>query len=106
VGDPFSHAVRAAAYLTRHGPGEFLRLGLRASEYFDDRRLGIWTRAMVATGGDEDSIDYMPIPYRHLARMLSKGDMKEDCVFLEYGSGMGRAVMVAATYPIRRAMGV
>jgi precorrin-6B methylase 2 len=107
VGNPISHAAHAAAYLTRHGPREFLRrLGLRASEYFHDRRLGIQTRAMVATGGGEDSIDYMPIPYRHLACMLSKVDMREDCAFLDYGSGRGRVVTVAATYPIRRAMGV
>jgi predicted RNA methylase len=61
---------------------------------------------MVATGGGKDSIDYMPIPYRHLARMLSKVDMREDCVFLDYGSGMGRVATVAATYPIRRVIGV
>jgi cyclopropane fatty-acyl-phospholipid synthase-like methyltransferase len=73
---------------------------------FHDHRLGIHTRAMVATRGGEDSIDYMPIPYRHLTRMLRKVDMDEDCVFLDYGSGMGRVVTVAATYPIRRAIGV
>ena len=107
MGNPFSPAVHAATYLTRHGPHDFLRrLGLRASEYFHDHRLGIRTRAMVATGGGEDSIDYMPIPYRHLARMLSKVQMSGDSVFLDYGSGMGRVVTVAATYPIRRAMGV
>jgi cyclopropane fatty-acyl-phospholipid synthase-like methyltransferase len=61
---------------------------------------------MVATGGGMDSIDYMPIPYRHLARMLSKVDMGKDCVFLDYGCGMGRVVTVAATYPIRRVIGV
>jgi predicted RNA methylase len=60
---------------------------------------------MVATGGGADSIDYMPIPYRHLARMLGKVEMR-DCVFLDYGCGMGRVVTVAATYPIRRAIGV
>lgn len=81
-------------------------LGLRASEFFHDHRLGIHTRALVATGGGKDSIDYMPVPYRHLTRMLSKVDMGEDCVFLDYGSGMGRVVTVAATYRIRRAIGV
>jgi predicted RNA methylase len=38
--------------------------------------------------------------------MLGMVKMKEDCVFLDYGSGMGRVVTVAATYPIRRVIGV
>lgn len=103
----FRQAVHAASYLRRHGLREFARHSmLRTSEFFHDHRLGIRTRAMVATGGGKDSIDYMPIPYRHLARMLSKVNMTGDCVFLDYGSGMGRVVTVAATYPVRRVIGV
>lgn len=107
VGSPFSRAVNAVNYLRQHGPREFVqRLALRSSEFFHDHRLGIQTRAMVATGGGKDSIDYMPVPYGYLAQMLSKVDMTEDCVFLDYGSGMGRVVTVAATHPIRRVIGV
>lgn len=107
MANPLSKGAHAVTYLRRHGILEFvLQLMLRGSEFFHDHRLGIQTRAMVATGGGKDSIDYMPIPYRHLARMLSKVRLKENCVFLDYGAGMGRVVTVAATYPIRRVIGV
>jgi len=107
VGNPFSRAVNAVNYLRRHGPREFVqRMTLRSSEFFHDHRLGVQTRAMVATCGGKDSIDYMPIPYRYLAEMLGRVDMTKDSVFLDYGSGMGRVVTVAATHPIRRVIGV
>ena len=107
MGNLFSRIVHAVGYLKRHGPRDFLRrLSLRGSEFYHDHRLGIRTRATVATGGGEDSIDYMPIPYRHLTCMLAKVRMDEDCVFLDYGAGMGRVVAVAATHPVRRVIGV
>jgi len=79
---------------------------LRISDFYHDHRLGIRTRAMVATGGGPDSIDYMPIPYRHLAQLLGRVSMDQDSVLLDYGCGMGRVVAVAATHPIRRVIGV
>jgi hypothetical protein len=45
---------------------------------------------MIATGRGKDSIDYMTIPYRHVTQILGKVDMSEDCVSLDYGSGMGQ----------------
>jgi len=107
VRNPISKAANAFVYLRRNGLGGFMQhMMLRTSDFYHDHRLGIRTRAMVATSGDPDSIDYMPIPYRQLAQLLRRVNMDEDCVFLDYGSGMGRVAAVAATYPIRRVIGV
>ena len=48
----------------------------------------------------------MPVPYRGLRKLLEKIELNHDSVFLDYGSGMGRVVAVAATYPIQRIIGV
>ena len=45
--------------------------------------------------------------YRAIHRVLRRVQIRpgED-VFLDYGSGMGRAVVVAATYPFRKVIGI
>jgi SAM-dependent methyltransferase len=73
------------------------RLGIRTAQFVD------WQ----ALGGDPRRMDYEPISYecfdiamRHLV-VCQRRD-----VFLDYGSGKGRAVILAAMRPFRKVLGV
>jgi SAM-dependent methyltransferase len=84
----------------------------RLSENYHECRLGIRTMKVVTLrdlGIDNSEFqDYVPVPYR-LFKLILKGltdvPTKAD-VFLDYGCGMGRAVILAAMYPFRRVIGV
>ena len=52
-------------------------------------------------------VDHIPSFSRTLERILPLDEVAPDDVFLDLGSGMGRAVLAAAaTYPFRRVIGV
>ncbi|MBI4526171.1 MAG: class I SAM-dependent methyltransferase [Deltaproteobacteria bacterium] len=71
------------------------RLGIESAEYVQARDLGI------------DGVDYAPADYRSLTTALRGLDISPARdVFLDYGSGKGRVVVMAATYPFRRVIGV
>lgn len=54
-----------------------------------------------------DRYEYRPSPWRELRRVLPPSDVGTQDVFIDFGSGMGRAVLLAAAqYPIKRAIGV
>lgn len=82
-----------------------------ASERFHERRLGIATVGTV--GMHELGIDkpghgeYGPTPFRDFHTMFSLVpiDAGRD-VLIDYGSGKGRALILAAAYPFRRIIGV
>ena len=86
----------------------------RASERWDDWRLGIRTSGYVPLpelGLDDQARefrnDYSPIErgtFNRITRALGVGN--DENVFIDYGSGMGRAVVLAATFPYRRVIGV
>jgi len=82
------------------------------SERYNDWRLGIRTTgnillADVGVAGWGPKARYEPTDYRSLRRALRQLDGRpaED-VFLDYGSGKGRAVVLTAMYPFRRVIGV
>ncbi len=56
---------------------------------------------------DCDYADYVPMNYSALYRLLRRIPIQagED-VFMDYGSGRGRIVLVAATFPFKRAIGI
>lgn len=62
----------------------------------------------LATLGCEgaDRVFYMPSGWTTLPRILRRGDVGPDDVFVDLGSGMGRVVYQAARYPFRRVVGV
>jgi SAM-dependent methyltransferase len=51
-------------------------------------------------------VKYRPVGWLMLRRILPPSAVTADDVFLDIGSGKGRAVLLAATYPFRRVIGV
>lgn len=51
--------------------------------------------------------NYAPVPYRSFQRVLRQIEIQPDIdVFVDYGAGKGRAVVLAARHPFRRVLGV
>jgi len=103
-------AIRNA--MKGHGPARLFKLaGYGLSELYNEWRLGIRTLGYVDRGQlGYDSRDYhfyAPTAYRDLTKALRLVPIRpgED-VFLDYGSGMGRVIVAAGTYPFRKVIGV
>lgn len=76
-----------------------------------ERRLGIRTTGVVRLSElgvpTTQHSDYAPIGFGCLHRILRRIDIRAGKdVFIDYGSGLGRVVLVAATCPLQRAIGV
>jgi len=73
-------------------------------------RLGIETRKWVTLeelGSPSHSIGYEPIDYRCFGNILDHVDCRPgESVLLDYGCGKGRAVVLAATRPFKRVVGI
>jgi SAM-dependent methyltransferase len=83
----------------------------RSSERYHEWRLGIDTGRCISRGelglDDPDCADYHPTMYRHFKSVMRDVAIRNgQDVFLDYGCGMGRVVVLAATYPFRRVIGV
>lgn len=88
-----------------------LELHYRLVNYYHDRRLGIETSGMVKLadlGIDrEESVEYTPIGYSAVYRALRCVPIPAPKIsFLDYGSGKGRVIAAAATYPFKKVLGV
>lgn len=86
------------------------RLWRAAGSQLRERRLGIHTTGSIAGNElefDATSFGYQPVPYASFDAAMQHVSLRpgED-VFIDYGCGMGRAVVLAATYPFRRVVGV
>ena len=83
----------------------------RVSEQFYEWRYGISTSTVVALrefGVTDSSFHgYGAISYRRFFQLMKRIRIRpgED-VFLDFGSGMGRAVILAACFPLRKVIGV
>lgn len=97
--------------ISRRGPLQTLRFAwYQLMERLWERRLGIETAQCIPwqqLGNDADREDYMPTDYQLFFRALRrvKIDPARD-VFLDYGSGKGRNLVLAARAPFRRVIGV
>jgi hypothetical protein len=80
----------------------------RINEGWNEWRLRIRTRWRPRTGiAKQFCSDYEPIDYRTFHRVMKNIEIRPGRdVFLDYGAGMGRAVVSAATYPFRKIIGV
>jgi hypothetical protein len=77
----------------------------RASDAFWERRFNI------ATAGRRDvdhpdAVHYEPLPYYAVFKIMQRLALGPNDVFVDVGSGMGRAVCVAASHAISRVLGV
>jgi SAM-dependent methyltransferase len=96
--------------LREQGPvatAEFL--GERAQAKLCEWRLGIRTTGYIPScelTDDEQCIGYQPISYGCLDSAFRYVRPTRGDVFLDYGCGKGRAVVVAARHPFRRVIGV
>jgi SAM-dependent methyltransferase len=55
---------------------------------------------------DPQRVEYTPSPWRELQRVLPPSEVGPDDVFADLGCGMGRIVLLAARYPMKRVVGV
>jgi SAM-dependent methyltransferase len=90
--------MRTAVKSARHALGELLY----------ERRYRVRTSGkLVLDAHDAESIYYIAMNWRQLRRVLPPGSVTDRDVFLDIGSGMGRAVLQAAAgYPFARVIGV
>jgi len=79
-----------------------------ASDLFYERRYGVRTSGrLILDRHDADNICYTPMNWRQLRWALPRNTVTARDVFLDIGSGKGRAVLVAAKdYPFARVIGV
>lgn len=103
---------KAWVFLREFGAKRFvLELDYRFINNYHDRRLGIETSGMVRLaelGIDrEDSVEYTPIGYSAIHHALKRIPISATNIsFLDFGSGKGRVIAVAATHPYRKVLGV
>jgi SAM-dependent methyltransferase len=87
-------------------------VGIRdtATEVLFDKRLGVRTSGEIQPDelgiAAEGRERYIGIPWLMLPRILRRGTVCSNDVFLDIGCGMGRAILVAASYPFKRVVGV
>ena len=95
----FASVVRPPYVWLRNGITDLLferRLGVRTSGDVELQELGI---------AADGRVKYRPVGWLTLRRILPPSAVTTDDVFLDIGSGMGRAVLLAAAYPFRRVIG-
>jgi len=105
---------KAVEIIRRKGLWRTLRYGVHwCFEKYHERHLGIQTAGYIHLSdlglGEHDPTcgSYEPISYRSILTALLSLDIRPDRdVFIDYGSGKGRAVIVAATFPFKRVMGI
>jgi hypothetical protein len=75
-----------------------------------ERRYGVRTTGRVDLDelglAGADRVYYIPASWLTLRRALPRREVGEQDVFIDLGSGMGRMVLEAATYPFKRVIGV
>jgi hypothetical protein len=83
---------------------------LNPYDEFWDRRLGIRTfgfhPGFAGSNDDERRIAYIPTPYFDIFRVLKAAGLTNKDVFVDLGSGLGRAVFAASWIGAHQAIGV
>jgi 16S rRNA G966 N2-methylase RsmD len=102
----------AACQIRTQGLGVAVRSVLRKAKIrWKEWRLGIYTEAAIELSELgiclEEGKHYGPTDYSDFYRIMHAIDIDpRQHVFLDYGAGMGRAMILASTYPFRRVLGV
>jgi hypothetical protein len=103
---------RGAVFLREKGPAAFMKESLyRAADVVAENGLGVATGGSCTTAeldtDDPDAHEYSTIWYAAIYRLLRSLPIDaRDTTFLDFGSGKGRALVVAATFPFKRVIGV
>ncbi|MCA9178114.1 MAG: class I SAM-dependent methyltransferase [Planctomycetales bacterium] len=101
---------RLAENLRRRGVlGTGRRVLRRLQSAVMERWLGIHTRGSIHAnqlGSTGVRYGYQPIDYQSFYAAMRAIEWRESDVFADYGCGLGRAVILAARYPLRRVIGV
>jgi predicted RNA methylase len=77
----------------------------RVSDAAWERRFNIATSGCVAPRHG-DATRYESVPYHAMFKIMDRLQLGSGDVVVDVGSGMGRAVCVAASYPIRESIGI
>ena len=85
-------------------------MGFRASDLWHERRLGIRSTGLVPIEtlihDYTDCHDYFPTAFSGFRSAMREVGVEAGEVFVDYGSGKGRVLLMAAEYPFRRIVGV
>ena len=105
----FNFERLARSIKTRGLWGVLRHLWYRLSEKYHERRLGLhsWEDVYLRKHEEHDCFCYRATDYgtfRRIIKHLKVGNAEN--VFIDYGSGKGRAVIIAALYPFGRVIGV
>jgi SAM-dependent methyltransferase len=102
-----------ATLVTAHGLAPKIRNAVSGtrrlvSELLYERRYHVHTSGnLILADHDAENICYTPVNWRQLRRVLPPGSVTDRDVFIDLGSGKGRAVLeAAARYPFRKVIGV
>ena len=86
------------------------QLGTVVRDHFRDKALGIQTRVPTLPSPEKgrhgDAGCYDPVGYATLDRLFDRLALGTEDVFIDFGSGQGRAVFTAASRGLRRVIGV
>lgn len=110
--DTIAKARRALLLARKLGVRRFAQeLAYRAANHYQERRLRVRTDVTVALTDlgldDAEQHDYMAMGYPHIWAALRALSLEpRQCTFLDFGCGMGRAVVAAATLPFQRVIGI
>ncbi|HUR58800.1 MAG TPA: class I SAM-dependent methyltransferase [Opitutaceae bacterium] len=77
----------------------------RVSDLYWEKRFNIHTSGR-REARQADAIHYEPLPYYAVFKVMDRLNLTADDVLVDVGSGLGRAVCVAASYPVRQVLGV
>jgi SAM-dependent methyltransferase len=96
--------------LRRRASSAYVRARLGVEGLIFERRYGLQTAGTVHLEefglASEGRLHYQPSEWRTLHRILRPDEVDPSDVFIDFGSGMGRAVFEAAQYPFKRVIGV
>lgn len=109
---PWTRLRRLASIIRRgaSSPRDRLRWALAHTEsHAWDLYFGVDTRRAAAQGQTDvpaESIPYEPLPWFLVRHAVGALELSPDDVFVDYGAGLGRALLMAARTRLKRVVGV
>lgn len=105
-------AKNTILYIQEHGINYFVReLIFRASNNYHEQRLSVDTRGYINPDdlgfANAEFHAYATTGYKAIYKMLRMIPIDySESTFIDYGCGKGRAIVVAATFPFKRVIGI